>query len=354
MDITPQIVKNCELITHTKNIYLNNIFFHIDSQNTNETLFVYDGNIKHIVQDYLTFKMQKLCLSNTRALPTIENANKIIFTAKKLKIKKIFAFGTGTINDLCKYASHCLSSEYTFCPTALSMNGISSATSSLFDSQKNIKVSLQSQEPTQIIIQPDIIAYSPLKFTGSAIMDSLAFYTAYNDLIFASTQSNHYQINPHIHKTFQKLIKPILSIVETGNASDLRQEENILKLFQMLCFSGLAMNYYNASIPFSGGEHAIAHCLESKFPELSKKFLHGEIISAILPFYSNLQINYSGSNYISKDIIKQNNSIDFLKIANFFNMPTNCTEIGISEYDFKKCVQEAKFVRERPSLLHLI
>jgi len=149
----------------------------------------------------------------------------------------------------------------------------------------------------------------------------------------------------------------VLDILKHEDIEMFKQEENLLCVFEMLYFSGLIMNHYKSSIAFSGGEHAIAHTLEAKFPDISYQCLHGEVISAILPFYSQLQRGYKETHYIPHETVLANTSINFTKIAEFFNLPTSpkfFEQFGVSEIDFHNCVKNAKFAKERPTLLNLL
>ena len=238
------------------------------------------------------------------------------------------------------------------------MNGIASKNVSIFDEEKNIKVSIQASPPTAIILQPDIIADAPIQFIGSAIMDSLAAYTACNDHIFAAkTQQKVYQYEPQIFVAFKLVLQSVLEIVNTGNINFLQEYDNMVAVFEMLYFSGLIMNHYKSSIAFSGGEHSIAHTLEAKFPIIATECLHGEVISAILPFYANIQREYQGGNYINRNKVLENTSIDFVKIAQFFNLPTSphfFQQFGVSSGEFNECVRNAKFAKDRPTVLNLL
>ena len=361
MDITPHLALKYRMLSSVQNIYVNNLYHHIDSKLHSTILFIFDENVSHIIADYANTHTKLLCLQNNnskRALPTFKNVSIVEEAISKEKPNFIFGFGTGAINDICKLASHNTKVPYTFCPTALSMNGISSKNVSIFDEEKNIKTSIQASPPSSIILQPDILSEAPMKFIGSAIMDSLAAYTACNDFIYAS-QINPivYQYEKKIFSAFNITMQVVLDIMNQRDAHAFKQEANLLCIFEMLYFSGLIMNHYKSSIAFSGGEHAIAHTIEAKFPEISYQCLHGEVISAILPFYAQLQRNYEGENYIDHATVLENTSINFTKIAEFFNLPTSpkfFEQFGVSEIDFRNCVKNAKFAKDRPTLLNLI
>ncbi len=356
MNILPELLKKYKLNTEVSQIFNGNIFYHLDSvANPRQTLFVYDTNILDIIETYRTPGAISLNLAKPRAHPTLENMAKVVFFIKTYKISQIFAFGTGAINDICKYVAFLSGVHYTFCPTAFSMNGIVSQNVSLIDNKRGIKQSISAKPAKTIIIEQDIVMNAPRRFIGSAIMDSLAAYTACNDFIFASQlDSKKYPFKQKVFSIFHAEMVKIIDIVE-NNTEALYTDFNIaMQVFEVLYLSGCIMNYYESSIAFSGGEHHIAHTLESKYPEISEHFLHGEVISAILPFYSQIQKDYTKNNYIPKNIIEENNRIDFRKIATKLQLPEKPQDLGISQEKFMECVKNAKYAKERPTILSLL
>lgn len=365
MDITPHLSSKFKMLSDIKNVYINNIYHHIDSKNGSIILFVFDENVAHIVNDYSAPHTKLLCLkgnnsgqNSKRALPTFAN---VVMVEKAIALHKpdfLFGFGTGAINDICKLAALKTRIPYTFCPTALSMNGISSRNVSIFDEEKNIKTSIQALPPSAIILQPDIISEAPICFIGSAIMDSLAAYTACNDHIHAAhINPQVYQYEKHIFSAFKAVMQDVFDIINAGEIESFKSENSMLCVFEMLYFSGLVMNHYKSSIAFSGGEHSIAHTLEAKFPIIATECLHGEVISAILPFYSALQREYQGNDYTNHATVLENTSIDFVKIAQYFNLPyapTFFQQFGVSQGEFYACVENAKFAKDRPTVLNLL
>ena len=356
MNILPALLKKYPFNVLTSQIIVGNIFYHLDSiENPRQALFVYDTNILEIIDTYKPAGIISFNLENPKARPTFENVAKIIHSIKKFNINHIFGFGTGSINDICKYATFLAGIHYTFCPTAFSMNGIISQNVSLVHYQSRIKKSINAKPANVILIEEDIIMNADKKFINSAIMDSLAAYTACNDFIFASQLD--YKLYPFEKQIFQIFHKEMLNIIKiiNNNVNALYTDfKTAMQVFEILYLSGCIMNYYGSSIAFSGGEHHIAHTLESKFPTISDQFLHGEVISAILPFYSDLQLNYSGNYYVSQNIINKNIFINFIEIAKKLKMPTNPQDIGVSIPDFMNCVKNAKHAKTRPTILSLL
>ncbi len=357
MDILPQLLQKYPFFHNTiQNIIVDNTFHFIDTIPRHiNILFVYDNNIHTLVATYRPSYAFSLNLDKPKAHPEMYNVSQVIFNIHNYNISIVIGMGTGSINDICKYATFLTNIDYVFIPTALSMNGIVSQNASLLDGKSSVKQSLITQPPRSIILDKNILLSAPKVFIGSAIMDSLAGYTACNDFIYASkTDGIKYLFEQRIFNIFDKKMSEVIQIVNNDIKLIYQDFDTILQIFELLYISGMIMNYYGSSIAFSGGEHHIAHTLESMVPKVSKKFLHGEIISAILPFYTKMQQEYIGDDYIKKDMILHNTRFNFTAIANKLNMQVDPTDLGISMTKFHLCVKDAKNAKERPTILNLL
>lgn len=356
MNIISYLIQKYHFLPSVLEICTHNIFYHLDRLGTfQQTLFICDGNTQHIISDYATQKEMIFVICEGRALPTIENAIKIEKYIYYHNIKQIVAFGTGAINDLCKYTAHRTNVRYAFVPTALSMNGIVSNNVSLYENN-DIKKSLMAKAPSIILLDENILLSAPKKFINSAIMDSLAGYTAYNDLLFANKiDSQKYPCKPYIFDMFHNQMSKILDIIKTDISNIYNDYSTILEIFELLYISGCIMNYYGSSIAFSGGEHNIAHIIESVNTHLKIDFLHGEVISAILPYYANLQKEYIGNKYIPQNLVHSNMmNIDFADITKILNTPSSYNDLSLDNKEFYEFVKIAKHVKDRPTLLSVL
>lgn len=356
MNLATDLLKKYPFISNTLEVYTENIFYHLQKFNiVGYTMIICDENTHKIAKHYKG-KMDLLyTIPHKRPLPTFSNAKSIIQICQKHNIRQIIAFGTGAINDICKYVANWLMIKYIFVPTALSMNGVVSNNTSLYSNENGVKQSFNARSASIILLDETILSSAPPKFIGSAIMDSLAAYTSYNDMIFASkTKPKEYHFEKYIFAIFHNEMLKVINTVNTDVNSLYTSYPTQLQVFEILYLSGLIMNYYSSSIAFSGGEHNIAHTLESGNPHLKMEFLHGEIISAILPFYASLQLKYNKKDYIPHTTVKENLQINFEEIANKLGMQISYKDLKITEYEFAKCVQNAKYVRDRPTLLHIL
>lgn len=356
MNIISYLVQKYRFLPNVLEICTHNIFCHLDRLDSfKQTLFICDGNTHHIISNYVIHKEMIFVICEGRALPTITNANKIETCVQQNNIKQIIGFGTGAINDLCKHVSYKAGIQYAFVPTALSMNGIVSNNASLYEDE-GVKKSVTGTAPSVILLDENILLSAPKKFIGSAIMDCLAAYTACNDFIFANKINREkYPYRPYIFNIFRKQMSKILDILKRDISSIYDDYNVTLEIFELLYLSGCIMNYYGSSIAFSGGEHNIAHTMESRNSHLKTDFLHGEVISAVLPYYARLQMQHAGSKYIAQNLVNGNiANIDFTGIARDLGIPNSHKNLNIDDQEFYDCVKIAKYAKDRPTMLSVI
>ena len=85
---------------------------------------------------------------------------------------RIIAVGSGTINDLGKYAACLLKTDYWTVPTAPSMNGYTSAISAV--KVAGVKRTLPAPPPTALYAHPEVIAAAPEMLRQAGYCDILA------------------------------------------------------------------------------------------------------------------------------------------------------------------------------------
>ncbi len=109
--------------------------YEICTQYENDIFLVADKNTAELLNKNILNKTPNLIISgNSTASLDITNSvrNKVEDSGL------IVAFGSGTVNDVCKYASYLEGKKFISFPTAASMNGYTSANASiLVDGYKN-------------------------------------------------------------------------------------------------------------------------------------------------------------------------------------------------------------------------
>ena len=241
-------------------------------------LIVCDKNTSEIAYNIAKCCNAKiLTITGEKPHPNITNVNKI----RKRKYDAIIAVGSGTISDLCKYASYLDGKEYAVFPTAPSMNGYLSANASIEINRH--KQTLKAHLPKAVFCDLQILANAPARLILSGLGDSLCRSTAQADWLLSHLLlDTDYDTKPfellapyeqELFANSDKLLKKNLSIIEL--------------LMKTLLVSGLGMTIAGGSYPASQGEHLIAHTMEMKY-KLPLSY-HGEQIGVTTLIMAELQ-----------------------------------------------------------------
>ncbi|WDM85460.1 iron-containing alcohol dehydrogenase [Ehrlichia sp. JZT12] len=183
----------------------------------------------------------------------------------------LISFGSGTINDICKYVSYITNKNYISFPTAPSMNGYTSSNASIIQNT-GYKKSLQAHLPKAIHVDIDIIVNAPTRLIVSGFADFICRSTAQADWLLSHLLlgSEYTELPFLISKESENaLISEYLGLIR-------RDEHSIMILMQALLLSGLGMFIVGGSQSASQGEHMIANTIELLQSDTS--FFHGEFI----------------------------------------------------------------------------
>ncbi len=195
----------------------------------------------------------------------------------------IIAVGSGTINDLCKYAAHSEMKPYMIFATAPSMNGYLSSTASI--SEKGRKHSLPCTPPKALICDLSVLTRAPVRLIQSGLGDSLCRPTAEADWLLS-----HLLLGTSFYdEAFQLTAEFEEDLFNRGELLQRGDLESIALLMQTLIASGKAMLLAGGSFPASQGEHMLAHTMELLYPEACKDTYHGEQIGVLTLLMANLQ-----------------------------------------------------------------
>jgi glycerol-1-phosphate dehydrogenase [NAD(P)+] len=247
---------------------------------------IWQNNQRFFPVGFLDKCGKTLILSN----PQADDKNVDLITSSAKNYKFIIAFGSGTINDLCKYSAKKLNINYLIIASALSMNGFASKTASISINQH--KKSLLAILPVAILADYKILQQAPSNMNKAGLADVLCFYSCNFDLLINQLiflQKNHQTAI----KIQQKLVKNF-----TKNYQKYQYNDRVFlkKLFAMILISGYAMTISNSSAPASQSEHLMAHVLTMKYPQKTSNYLHGEIIAnttiLALQIQENFLMNY--------------------------------------------------------------
>ena len=182
----------------------------------------------------------------------------------------IISVGSGTINDLGKFAADRNRIDYWTLPTAPSMNGYTSSITAI--KVKGVKQTLPAAPPKRIYVIPQVIQQAPLKLRQAGFCDVLAKVVSDVDWQCESLlQSGSYCGLPAaLMTTVEKSYSEHPEKIGRGD------EAAVLGLFNGLLLSGVAMSLAGSSAPASGGEHLVSHFWDMREPLTGREpELHG-------------------------------------------------------------------------------
>ncbi|HEV8392509.1 MAG TPA: iron-containing alcohol dehydrogenase [Dongiaceae bacterium] len=194
----------------------------------------------------------------------------------------LVAVGSGTINDLCKYASARDRKPYVVFGTAPSMNGYTSVNAAI--TVGGHKKSLAAQAPLGAFLDLSILVAAPVRMIRSGLGDSLCRSTAQADWLLS-----HLLLDlPYRTMPFALLAEDepeLFASAEPLVNGDLGAME---KLVRTLLLSGFGTAICGNSLPASQGEHLISHYGDMMDPGRPFSF-HGEQIGVTTLTMARLQ-----------------------------------------------------------------
>ena len=186
----------------------------------------------------------------------------------------IIAIGSGTVNDICKFAAAQNKQEYLCCATAASMNGYTSSIAALLID--NLKSTVLCSPPIAVLVESSIIKEAPLALAQSGFADLLSKYVSLSDWKLANLvrDDDFNDVPGRIANNAIERIKSLAHGIPTHDA----QASQVL--MQAIILSGFSMSLAGSSAPASGGEHLISHYLDMGAYQAQRcPALHGEQVA---------------------------------------------------------------------------
>jgi glycerol-1-phosphate dehydrogenase [NAD(P)+] len=320
-------------------------------------LVVCDTNTK----DFVNLPYPQKVFDGTQKA-TLESAQELSSVNTDLFI----AVGSGTINDITKYASFLAGKPYVIFGTAASMNGYASGGASLITNGH--KKSFIAHTPTEIYLDTDVISSAPKHLRVAGFADALSTITCKADLALA------HQI------TGSDKLESLTSLASRHLDAMAISLEALLKT---LVFGGIAMNVAGTSAPQSQGEHMLAHYMEMQQQTTAT---HGLQIAVTMLAMAR-RIEAAGSevtiaNFDEAEILQHFGNADFAKesaakyaglagkkfkittpkinaaeienILKSIGAPTTPTEIGWSDELLADALKYARYTRNRFTYLDVV
>jgi len=315
------------------------------------------------------------------------------------KFDLIIAFGSGTINDLCKFISHETGIPYIIFASAPSMNGYLSRNASILVAGH--KKTFAATLPLAVYCDLNILKTAPKSMIQAGIGDSLCFYSCWFDWLL----SNLILGTKFNAKPFLILQEKMDFLIKNYKKFKLSDNRLLEILIEILLLSGSGMTIAGGSYPASQSEHLVAHAFEMKYKKKAHKIYHGLQIATttltcvdlqqrllaqdflqlkklpfaqekIEKFFGKEVANQCKKEYLEKmnyNIDKINNSLasnwkghrkvlqkillpkkTILEIFKHFKIKTSAKSLGLSSKQYQELVHNAKFIRNRFTCLDII
>lgn len=213
--------------------------------------------------------------------PTQVHCQELIAAAGKAD--GLIALGSGTVNDITKYAAAQLNKPYISVATAASMNGYTSASASLI--ADGFKRAYAARPPVAVIADLSVICAAPKRLARAGYGDTLCRSTVEADMLLA-----HLLIGAdYPREIFNRMRAHEPKLIEHARTLNDQDETIIASLMEAMLDSGDAMAEYGSSAVASQGEHMISHTIEMIYGSEVLHVTHGEIIAVTTVTMGHLQ-----------------------------------------------------------------
>lgn len=195
----------------------------------------------------------------------------------------LVAVGSGTINDLCKYAAVRTGKPYVSYATAPSMNGYVSTTAAI--TVHGHKKSLPAQAPLAVFVDLSVMAAAPPRMIRSGLGDSLCRSTAQADWLLAHRLLGQ----PYRTMPFVLLADDEDALFAQSDALMRGDLSTMERLVRTLILSGFGTAICGSSHSASQGEHLISHYADMLADPKWPAAFHGEQVGVTTLTLARLQ-----------------------------------------------------------------
>jgi glycerol-1-phosphate dehydrogenase [NAD(P)+] len=199
-------------------------------------------------------------------------------TVEKLRVActeadALVAVGSGTINDLCKFAAAQDAKPYVVFATAPSMNGYASTNAAI--TVEGHKKTLPAVSPWGVFMDLTVLANAPARMIRAGLGDALCRTTAQADWLL----SHHLLGTPYRLAPFALLAADEPALLDEPEPLLRGDLDAMRSLARTLVLSGFGMTLCRGSYPASQGEHLISHYIDMFAPVGRAPYLHGEQVA---------------------------------------------------------------------------
>jgi glycerol-1-phosphate dehydrogenase [NAD(P)+] len=165
----------------------------------------------------------------------------------------LVAVGSGSVNDICKVASHRRGLPYVSVPTAASMNGYTSSIAAVLSG--GVKRTWPVHQPMGVFADVDVIREAPLVMNRAGFGDLLSKPYCQADWLL----SHHVRGVDYSAEAASVLDGPWNQMLEAAGGIGAGEAQATHILMETLLVSGFSMAMAGTSAPASGAEHLISH-----------------------------------------------------------------------------------------------
>ena len=203
------------------------------------------------------------------------------------EIDFMVALGSGTVNDLTRYAAHLLRIPFVSIGTAPSMDGYVSVISPML--KGNLKINKPADYPAVGIYDLDILSTAPKDMLFAGFGDVIGKYVAKADWILSSYVTGEH-LCPYCIGLSDEAIGLVISNLDEIAVGSKKGSQALL---EALLLTGLAMLINTDSRPAASNEHNMGHFWEmQKLRENKPHPSHGEAVGIAtlycLAFYEKI------------------------------------------------------------------
>ena len=185
----------------------------------------------------------------------------------------LIAVGSGTINDLAKFAAAQDRKPYAVFATAPSMNGYTSANAAI--TVDGHKKTLPATLARGVYVDLEVMSAAPKRLIRAGLGDSLCRPTAQVDWLLS-----HFLLGtPYRNAPFALLVDDEKVLLDAPEALLAGDPDAMRALARTLVLSGIGMTLCGGSQPASQGEHLISHYIDMRAADDRPAFLHGEQVA---------------------------------------------------------------------------
>ena len=168
----------------------------------------------------------------------------------------ILSVGTGSVNDVCRYAAARANKPFAIFATAPSMDGFASDSAPLI--QNNFKISYPCRQPSVVIADTEILAAAPTELKAAGFGDILGKYVGIVDWKVANYTVGEYYCE-NVVRLVKNAVADCVAMADKITACDPDAAKAVL---DSLILTGCAMQLVHSSRPASGAEHVVSHFWE--------------------------------------------------------------------------------------------